>query len=494
MVIEGSGVAAEKTRTSYRATYAVLATAVGGYSLLQSMIVPVLSTIQHGLHTSQNTVTWVLTAYLLSASIFTPIMGRLGDMFGKERLLVLCIVALTLGSLLAALASSMSIMIVARVIQGIGGGVLPLGFGLIRDEFPREKVAGAIGTMAALAAAAAGLGIVLAGPITDALDYHWLFWIPMIVLAGGAVAAHLVIPESQVRSPGRISWPGVFLLSGWLLAVILGISQAPTWGWGSARVIGLLVGGALLGVVWVVVESRSSHPLVDMGMMRIPTVWATNLVALLLGMGMYSVFAFLPEFLQTAPSAGYGFGLSITGSGLVLLPFSVFMFAFGMVSGRLSIRFGAKAVMVAGLLISIVTFVLLTVALASQWEIIVAMGVQGVGLGLAYSSMSSLVVEAVPQDQTGVASGMNANIRTIGGALGAAVMSSIVTSGVRPGGLPHQSGYTHGFGLLVVAAVAATGAGLLVPKIRHAPPTTDAMAHAELAMVAGGAIAGDGEE
>src|ERR1700689_5191561 len=162
-----SGMPAAGVRKSHTTTHSVLAVAVAGYGLLQSLVIPVLPTIQAGLHTSQNTVTWVLTAYLLSASIFTPIMGRLGDMHGKERMLVAALVALTLGSVLAALTGSILIMIVARVIRGIGGGVSPLSFGIIRDEFPVQKVAGAVGVIAALAAAAAGLGIVLAGPIVE---------------------------------------------------------------------------------------------------------------------------------------------------------------------------------------------------------------------------------------------------------------------------------------------------------------------------------------
>ena len=483
----------EKSRRPYQATYAVLALAVGGYALLQSLVIPVLPTIEAGLHTSQNSVTWVLTAYLLSAAIFTPIMGRLGDMHGKERLLVVTLVALTLGSLLAAVASSITLMIVARVIQGVGGGVLPLSFGLIRDEFPKEKVMGAIGVIAALAAAGAGLGIVLAGQIVDALDYHWLFWIPMIVMALTVIAAHLVIPESQVRTLGRISWAGVVLLSAWLVALILGISEAPTWGWGSTSVIGLLIVAVVVAVVWVVVESRSAHPLIDMKMMRIPAVWTTNLVALLLGVGMYAVFAFLPEFLQTPTSAGYGFGVSITHSGLILLPASVFMFIFGMLSGPLSKRFGSKSVLITGLLVGIITFALLTFAHAAQWQILLAMVVEGVGFGLAFASMSALVVVAVPPEQTGVASGMNANVRTIGGSIGAAVMSSIVTSGMRAGSFPRESGYTHGFALLTVAAVAATIAAFFVPG-RLRPPTsvTEAtLPHAELGMVAGGTLVGD---
>jgi len=478
----------------YRGTFGVLCTAVGAYALLQSLVVPVLPTIQAALHTSQNTVTWVLTAYLLSASIFTPVLGRLGDMYGKERFLVIALLALTVGSVLAALSGSIFLMIVARALQGVGGGVLPLSFGIVRDEFPPEKVTGAVGVIAALAAAGAGLGIVLAGPIVDVLDFHWLFWIPAIVLAGATVFAKIVVPESPVRTPGKLNPVAITLLTLWLVAVILGVSEAPTWGWGSSSVLGLLLGGLLLALVWIRVESRSPHPLVDMTMMRIPTVWTTNLVAFLLGIGMYAVFAFLPEFVQTPRSAGYGFGSSITHSGLLLLPATVMMFLFGMISGRLSKRWGPKAVLVAGALISIVTFVLLTTARTQQWEIVLAMAIEGVGFGLVFAAMSNLVVQAVSPAQTGVASGMNANIRTIGGAAGAAVMSSIVTSGAH-GGLPRSSGYTHGFAMLAGASIVAAIAATLVPRrLKKIAETEFVLPHAELGIVAAGTLVGDDSE
>src|ERR1700722_358602 len=493
----GAPMTAEPPRTRYWATFTVLAAATAAYALLQSLVIPVLPTIQAGLHTSQNTVTWVLTAYLLSASIFTPIMGRLGDMWGKERMLVAALVALTLGSVLAALTGSIVIMIVARVIQGIGGGVLPLAFGIIRDEFPVEKVAGAVGVIAALAAAGAGLGIVLAGPIVEALNYHWLFWIPAIMLAVATVAAKLIVPESPVRTAGRGSWAVPALRSGWLVALLVPISGAPEWGWGSARVLGLLAVAVVLAVAWVVVESRSAHPLIDMRMMRIPVVWTTNLVALLFGVGMYATFAFLPEFLQTPVAAGYGFGLSITLSGLILLPSSIAMFVVGIASGRLTSRFGAKTVLVAGALISIIPFVLLTFAHHQEWEILLAMVLQGVGFGMAYAAMSNLVVQGVPPEQTGVASGMNANIRTIGGSIGAAVMSSIVTSTTGLGGLPREAGYTHGFGLLTVATIGAALCAVLVPAAARARPSgrrAEEMPHAELGLLAAGTLAGDEPE
>src|SRR5262249_28229331 len=150
------------------------------YGLLQSLILPVLPTIQQHVHTSQNSVTWVLTAYLLAAAVFLPIMGRTGDMIGKRKMLLVALGGLAIGSLLAALATSMLVMIVARVIQGLGGGLLPLSFGIIRDDFPREKVTGAIGLLSALIGLGGGVGLALSGPIVDHLGYEWLFVIPMI--------------------------------------------------------------------------------------------------------------------------------------------------------------------------------------------------------------------------------------------------------------------------------------------------------------------------
>ena len=203
------------------------------------------------LHLSTSALQWVVSAYVLGYGGLLLLGGRIGDLFGKERMLVAALLALTLGSVLAALTGSIVVMIVARVIQGIGGGVLPLSFGIIRDEFPVEKVAGAVGVIAALTAAGSGLGIVLAGPIVDVLNYHWLFWIPAIMLAGATVAAKVIVPESPVRTAGRLSWPAAALLSGWLVALLVPISEAPVWGWGSARVLGLLAVAVVLaaGVV-----------------------------------------------------------------------------------------------------------------------------------------------------------------------------------------------------------------------------------------------------
>ncbi|MGW1887923.1 MFS transporter [Streptomyces sp. NPDC001970] len=454
-------------RPSPGATFLVLAAGTLSFAMLQSLIAPVLSTIQAELNTSQSTATWVMTANLLSAAIFTPILGRVGDAVGKKRTLVAVLLTLAVGSLLAALAPNIGILIVARVVQGAAGAVFPLAYGIIRDEFPAERIASAVGTMSAVIAAGGGLGIVLAGPIVDSLGYTWLFWTPMAVVTLAAAAAQLFIPESPVRQPGRINWPAAGLLSAGLVSLLLVVSKGSAWGWSSARVAGLAVAAVILLSLWIVAELRSVNPLVDMRMMRLPAVWRTNLVALLFGAGWFAIFVFLPQFLQTPTSAGYGFGAGITGAGLLMLPMVITMSVAGVVSGRIQHRVGPRAQLATATTLSVLTASSLAFAHAERWQIAVATAVFGMASGLAFSSMTNLIVSSVPAQQTGVASGMNANFRTIGGAIGAAVMGSVVTSDLQPTGLPQEAGYTAGFLLLTATSIAALGAALIVPTVGH---------------------------
>jgi len=481
-------------------TFAVLAVAITAFTLLQSLVIPVLGVIQTKLETDQNTVTWVLTAYLLSASVATPILGRLGDAIGKERVLVFTLGALTLGSLIAALSTSIEPLIVARVIQGLGGGVMPLAFGIIRDEFPEHKTASAVSVLASLGAVGVGVGAIVAGPIVDVFGYHGLFWLPMVATAIAGLAAFFVIPPSPIRTAGGISWTPAFLLSAWLVCLLLGLSQGPTWGWSSPEVIGLLLAAVVLAPLWVVVETRVKVPLIDMRMMRLPAVWTTNLVALLLGVGMYATFGFVPRFVQTATENGYGFGVSITESGIMLLPSAVASFILGFYAARLAHRFGSKNIVVLGCLLASVSLVMLAFMHDDKWQIYASNLVQGVGNGLVFACMANLIVAAVPPEQTGVASGMNANIRTIGGAVGSALMSSIVTGYVLSNGMPGETGYTVGFAVLAVALLGAAGAAMFIPTVSRErlddieAHQEDEPVHPQLGWVAAGTIVGDKPE
>jgi EmrB/QacA subfamily drug resistance transporter len=485
-----------RQHTSYQLTFAVLATAALAFSLLQSLVIPAIPQLEHTLHTSESGASWLLTAYLLSAAIATPILGRVGDMVGKERIIVAVLLALCVGSLISALATTLPVMLVGRVIQGAGGAVFPLAFGIIRDEFPAQRVAGAIGVMSAILGAGAGAGIVLAGPILVHLNYHWLFWIPLIMALAATLATFVFVPESPVRAPGRINWLGACLMSSWLVTGLLAISYAPTWGWGNSSVLGLLGVTVVLLVLWVVSENRSASPLVDMKMMRIPAVWSTNLAALLFGFGMFAMFIVLPQFTQTPTRVGYGFGASVTQSGLYLLPFAVAMVIVAPMTGRLSLMVGSKMVLVAGSLFAASSYVVLVFAHTQEWSMYFATGLLGIGIALGFASMANLIIEAVPAEQTGVATGMNTNIRNIGAALGSGIATSLVISGLLSDGYPKEEGYVLAFAVSGAALVVAALAAMLIPR-RAAPSVVARESHPALtaeAEVIVGAIAFGPEE
>lgn len=453
-------------RQHYGVTFAVLA--LGGlvFALLQSMVAPALPEIQAELDTSTTAVTWILTGYLLSASVATPILGRLGDMFGKERMLVIVLAGMGVGTLVSALASSIEVLVLGRVVQGFGGAVFPLAFGIIRDEFPRERVPTGIALISSIVGVGAGAGIVLAGPIVEHLSYHWLFWIPLAGIVVALVATHRYVPESPVKAPGHVDLPGAFLLAAWLVCILVAVSQAPSWGWGSGRVIGLLVAGLALAASWVWVESRVAVPLVDMRMMRLPGVWTVNTTALLLGVGMYSSFILIPQLVELPAETGFGFGSSVTEAGLFLLPSTLMMLVVSPIAGRLSVRVGSKVPLVLGSILATIAFALLAVAHEQPLEIYVATAVLGAGIGLAFAAMANLIVEAVPPEQTGVATGMNTIARTVGGAVGSAISASVVASTVLASGFPTEQGFRAAFVLSTAAILVGLVAALKVPSPR----------------------------
>jgi MFS family permease len=317
-----------------------------------------------------------------------------------------------------------------------------------------------------------GLGIVLAGPIVQHLSYHWLFWFPLVGIVVATVGVVVSVPESPVRSPGRVDWRGALLLAGWLVALLLGVTEGPAWGWSSPRVVGLFVASAVILAVWLRAESRVRDPLVDLAMMRRRPVWTTNLVALVFGFGMFSSFVLVPEFVELPASTGYGFGATVTGAGLFLLPASVAMLLAAPLAGRLSSSVGSRLPLVLGALSSSVAFAMLAVAHDSGWEIYLALFVMGSGIGLAFASMAHLIVESVRPEQTGVATGMNTIVRSVGGAIGSQVSAGIVTASAVAGGLPTVDGFTLAFAVSAGALLVAFVVALAVPRpgrVRAAP-------------------------
>ncbi|GAA2850623.1 MFS transporter [Actinoplanes cyaneus] len=460
---------ATEQRPRVHTTLLVLYLSLGGlaFAVLQSLVAPALSTIARDLHVSAADGSWVITAYLLAASVLTPILGRLGDMAGKRRVLIGVLATLAAGTLLAALAPNLSVLIVARVLQGAAGAILPLSIGIVRDELPREKVGVVVGLLSAIFGIGAGVGIVGAGPIVEHLSWHWLFWLPLVLVVIALLGTIFGMPESPVRTPGRLDVIGTVLLSVSLVSLLLAISKGQSWGWDAASTISLLIAGAVLLVAFVLAELRVAEPLVDMRLMKLRAVWSTDLVAMILGFAMFGTFLLVPTLLQLPAVTGYGFGKSVSQSGLFLLPTVVMMVFFGPLAGLLSRRFGPKLPMFLGTLSVVAAFALPAVAHGEIWQVLASGVLTGTGIGLAFAAMSNAIIEAVPTSQTGEATSVNTIARTIGSSIGTAVVAAVITSNTTAQGLPTDDAFTMGFWTCAGVAVLAVAAALAVPSARR---------------------------
>lgn len=443
-----------------RSTFAAVAVSFAAVASLQSLLIPVLAVIGTDLGADGLGATWVLTIWLITAAVATPLLGRAGDLVGRRRMFLIALSAVAIGSIVAAIAPNLAILLFARVLQGLGGAVFPLGFGIVRDAFPAARVPGTIGALSAIMAVGSGLGTVIAGPASELVTWRGLFVLPIVLTLTAIVLTARGMKET-VKQPGiRLNGLAAVLLSSWLVTLLLPLSSGNTWGWTSPLTVGLLVLAALLLALWTVVELRSRNPLVDMRMMRLPAVWSTNLTALLTGAAMFGIWAFLPRLAETPAASGYGIGASVSAAGLIMLPMLVTMASVGFVAGPLArvIPFGAQltigALLSAGASLSIAAFHDNAVQLA------IAAGLLGLGTGLVTSSTPNLIVRSVPAHQTGIATGMNANIRTIGGALGTTIFSAVIASGTTSGAAT-EAGFVAAF---VVGAALAT-AGAIVPVI-----------------------------
>jgi EmrB/QacA subfamily drug resistance transporter len=445
---------------------AVLAVAGTTFALLQAIVVPALPTIQRAFHTGPGDVAWILTLNLLATAVLTPVLGRAGDIHGKPRVLTAVMVVLAAGTLIAALASSLPVMLLGRVIQGAGGAVYPLAFGIVRDELPPERVPGGIGLVSSLLGIGAGLGLVVPGFILEHLSYHWLFWLPLMVLVPATVLTARCVPSSPAGATAPVNWVSALLMSLGLGAVLIAISETAAWGWGSPRTVGVAAAGVLLVVGWVVNEMRAAEPLVDMRMMATRGVWTANLAAFLLGVGMYSSIALVPALVQLPKLTGFGFGGSAVTAGLFMLPTAAIQLLLGPFCGRVDRRVGGRAMLQAGMACSLVAYLILIAGHGTAAGLVTATVILGLGLGLGLSSLANLVVRAVGAGQTGVATGMNTVMRTLGGAFGAQLATTCIASSHGVAGLPSDQGFTLAFAMCALALAAGLCGAWLVPGRR----------------------------
>ncbi|MFI5890234.1 MFS transporter [Actinoplanes sp. NPDC051513] len=446
----------------------VLFLSLGGlaFAVLQSLVAPALPVIAHDLGASTEDISWVLTAYLLAASVLTPILGRLGDMVGKRRVMLAVLVILAAGTLLAALAPSLPVLIAARALQGAAGAILPLSIGIVRDELPREKVGVVVGLLSAIFGIGAGLGIVAAGPIVDHLSWHWLFWLPLVLIGIALAGVAFGVPESPVRAPGKLDVLGAGILSVSLVGLLLAISKGREWGWADTRTVTLLIVGAIALVVFVLVELRVKEPLINMRLMALRGVWTTNIVGLTFGFAMFGTFLLIPTLLELPAITGYGFGKSVSQAGLFLLPTTLMMLVFGPLSGLLERKYGPKLPLFLGSVAVVAAFALPAIVHDQVWHLLISGFLTGAGIGLVFAAMSNAIIETVPATHTGEATGVNAIVRTVGGSVGSAVVAAIVASDTTPQGIPTDQAFTTGFWACAAVAVIAVIASLALPPAR----------------------------
>jgi EmrB/QacA subfamily drug resistance transporter len=467
-------------RQHYNVTLAALTFAGVAFALQQTLVIPALPTLQRDLETTTTWVTWLLTGFLLVASVATPILGKLGDQYGKERLLLISLGIFFLGSLGCLVAPNIWVLIAFRAIQGAGGAVFPLSFSIIKDEFPPEKMGFGIGIVSSVFAIGGAAGIVLSGVIVDHASWRWLFAIGAIAVGIAIVLIHFFVPESPIKTPSRVDVPGALLLSGGLVAFLLALSEGENWGWTSAPILGLLAASVLLLVAWGWVETRVPEPMVDMRMLARRPVLLTNASALIAGFAMFGSFVLIPNFVQmpnelpdrVASLVDYGFGASATKTGLYLLPGALVGLVFGPLAAVLGRRYGWKTPLVAGMVLVALGILALALFHEEPWHIVVANAVLGAGLPMTFAAMATLIVTNVRPSETGVATGMNTVMRTIGGVIGgqagAAVLSAVTIAGTS---IPSETAFAIAFGVSAGAAAVAVVISLLVTPLRSRAAT-----------------------
>jgi EmrB/QacA subfamily drug resistance transporter len=416
----------EPHRQHYNITLGILAFAGLAFALQQTMIVPALPSLQRDFHTTTAWAAWFLTAFLLVMAVSTPILGKLGDQYGKERFLLVSLGLFFIGCVAAIFAWNVWSLIAFRALQGFGGAVFPLSFAIVYDEFPRERVGAGVGMISAILGVGGGLGLVLSGVLVDQLSWRWLFIVGAAAVGIAAVLVWRFVPESPVKTESRLDPVGAFLLAALLTSLLLALTEGPNWGWSSGRIIGLLVASAVFTYIWIRVELRVPEPLVDMRMLMQHTVLFTNITAVLAGFAMFGSFVLVPNLMQL--HTGYGFGLSPTLTGVYLLPGGVLGLFAGPLAGRLGTLFGSRLPLVAGMALAAVGIAVIAVLHAHPWQISLGMVFIGIGVPFAFAAMAKLIVDAVRPTETGVATGMNTVMRTVGGVVGAQVGAALLTS------------------------------------------------------------------
>ena len=443
-----------------------LSAVVLAFSLMQTLVVPALPTIGRDLGTGSQGTGWILTAFLLAGAVLAPVVGNLGDRVGHRKVLLGTVGVFVLATLLAAAAPNLAVLLGARVLQGVSTATFPLALALARQVLDGPRLAAAFGWIAGMIGLGAGAALVLGGLIVEALSWRWIFVLAavLIAVAGAKVAAW--VPTGSVPAVvRRTDGAGIALLATGLVGVLLAVSQGGSWGWGSARTVGLGVVGILLLVALVLVELRRTAPVVDVRTFRHGPIVLVSLLTVAVGFVPYVCYVALPILTQAPASTGYGQGMSVTVSALAMLPSAVLVFVGGRLTPFVVARAGAgvAALLAAGVMA--VGAAGLALGPTEPWVVVVAFGVLGLGNGIGYAICAQLVVTLSPAEETGAATGLNSVVRTIGSASAAPVVAALLATGTAadPAG-PFTEVFWVAAAVSVVGVVVAAG---LVARTRR---------------------------
>ena len=465
--------ASDVSSTPPRSPAFVAALALAGItvSLQQTLVVPLVPQFPRLLGASAADTAWIVTATLLTAAVATPVVGRLADMFGKRRMMFFCLAMLIAGSVVAALAGSLIPLIVGRALQGLSTGLIPLGISLMRDELPPERLGSATALMSASLGVGGALGLPLAALVAQVADWHALFW-----AAGGLGVLVLVlvialVPESAQRAGGRFDVVGALGLAVALVALLLAVSKGSSWGWGSPLTVGLLVAAVVVALAWGTWELRAPQPLVDLRVSARRQVLLTNLASVVFGFSMFAMSLVYPQLLQLPAATGYGLGQSILVAGLVLAPGGLCMMTMSPVSARISATAGPRTTLMVGAVVVAVGYGVGAAFHGSVWELVISSVVIACGIGLAYGAMPSLIMAAVPVEQTASANSLNNLMRALGTSFASAIAGVLLASLTTSAGVPTEAAFVLVMLLGAAAALAALAIMAFVPP-RPAPAST----------------------
>ncbi|MGZ2356086.1 MFS transporter [Streptomyces sp. 372A] len=427
-------------------------------AVMQTIVVPLLPHIPELTGATPAAASWLVTVTLLTGAVFTPVLGRVGDMYGKRRVLVASLAVLVVGSVLCGISSHIGVLITGRALQGAAIAVVPLGISILRDELPPERVLSAVALMSSTLGIGAAVGLPIAALVVENFDWHTMFWVSGVI---GLIDIALVlafVPESPLRSRGRFDALG---LSGALVCLLLAVTQGGDWGWTSGRTIGLLGAAVVVALVWGAYELRVASPMVDLRISARPAVLLTNVAALLIGFAFYANSLVTAQMVQEPKATGYGLGASLVVSGLCLLPGGVAMVALSPVSARISAKHGPKVSLALAAGIIAAGYGVRYFTSHSLWLIVAGATVVASGTAIAYSALPALVMRGVPVSETGAANGLNTLMRSIGQAFCSATVAAVLANlTFRAGGRTAPT--LHAYQLVFVIAAGAALLALLV--------------------------------